>query len=296
MNRRTLIAAVASLLLVLLPTQPADAACPVPNAISNGDVADATQIMGNFDALGTCATSRTGSPAAGSLAVFSTATTVGTGNLTGDVTTSDGTTTTLTASGVAPGTYYNATFTVDEKGRVTSASSGASNAGGGALVLISRQILTADATSIDFPSIPADYEDLVLVLQGRGTAPATEFRPLIRFNNDSGANYDYSRWNRWGNVTLASQTSAEISSLPGANASANKASDFTLEIINYKRTTFFKSAHATSSFSQDAAAAGQSPTAAAISWRSTAAINKITLLPSSGAFAVGTVISLYGRQ
>jgi hypothetical protein len=69
-----------------------------------------------------------GSPTSGALAKFSDATSLTSGNLSGDVTTSDTLATTLAASGVVAGTYTNATVTLDAKGRATSASSGASGA------------------------------------------------------------------------------------------------------------------------------------------------------------------------
>lgn len=112
----------------------ADAAtCTVPNAITNGQVADASKVMENFNAVASCvdaanasSVTTTGTVANGSLAVFSGAKSIASGDLSGDVTTSGTTVTTLAPSGVTPGTYVNATITVDAKGRVTSANTGAS--------------------------------------------------------------------------------------------------------------------------------------------------------------------------
>jgi len=86
------------LVLVLsmtVPTARANAACSVPNQISNGQVADATVLMGNLNAISDCinsvqnsVVSPSGTPAAGNLPVFSSPTTISPGNLSGDCTTS----------------------------------------------------------------------------------------------------------------------------------------------------------------------------------------------------------------
>ena len=69
----------------------AEAACTVPNQITNGQVADATAVMGNLNAVKDCADAAvkpSGTPAAGNLATFSSSSTVTNGNLSGDCTTS----------------------------------------------------------------------------------------------------------------------------------------------------------------------------------------------------------------
>ncbi len=109
--------------------------CTVPNTLVNGQVADATDVMENFNAVANCvddartearteSVTHEGTPATGEIAVFTSPTGITGGDLTGDVTTSGSTATQLAPSGVAPGTYFNSTVTVDAKGRVTSAESG----------------------------------------------------------------------------------------------------------------------------------------------------------------------------
>lgn len=77
-------------LSLMLPGERAEAACPIPNSLSNGQVADATAVMDNFNAVKGCAEAAvtpSGSPATGNLTVFSSPMTVTGGNLSGDCTT-----------------------------------------------------------------------------------------------------------------------------------------------------------------------------------------------------------------
>jgi len=81
---------IALLLGALFATSRAEAACVVPNQITNGQPADATVVMGNFNAVKDCADAAvtpSGTPAAGNLSVFSGPKSVTGGDLSGDCTT-----------------------------------------------------------------------------------------------------------------------------------------------------------------------------------------------------------------
>jgi hypothetical protein len=113
---------------------PVFAECNIPNVIANGQVADASKVMDNFTAIAGCVddgVKPTGTPQEGNVAIFSGAQTVTGGDLTGDVTTSGGTATILSNTGVTPGTYINPNITVDGKGRIVAATNGVGGVGSG---------------------------------------------------------------------------------------------------------------------------------------------------------------------
>ncbi|MEO0419088.1 MAG: hypothetical protein AAF249_09500 [Pseudomonadota bacterium] len=144
--KRVLTAAVFSFVFAW-PTFAQTPQCTVPNTLTNGQVADATEVMDNFNAVAACvdqanadAVTHEGTPNTGEIAVFDSATGITGGDLTGDVTTSGSTQTELATTGVAPGTYSQ--VTVDAKGRVLA---GAVGSGNGAVGLFGLTILKKSA-------------------------------------------------------------------------------------------------------------------------------------------------------
>jgi len=100
-------------LSMTVPTARANAACSVPNQISNGQVADASAVMNNFNALSDCANGNvnpSGSPAAGNLPVFAGPNSITNGNLAGDCVTAGSLSVTCTkTSGTAFGYFATGT-------------------------------------------------------------------------------------------------------------------------------------------------------------------------------------------
>jgi hypothetical protein len=94
---------------MFVPTSAAEAACTVPNQISNGQVADANAVMANFSALKDCADSAvtpSGTPATGSLSLFTSSNTVTSTDLSGDCTTAGSAATTCTKTNGSPFGYF----------------------------------------------------------------------------------------------------------------------------------------------------------------------------------------------
>ena len=174
-----------------------------------------------------------------------------------------------------------------------------SGSGGGALSVIGESVLGSAAASIDFSSIPATFRHLLIEFWGRSTDASTGTGLIIRFNGDTASNYDYQR--DLGNGTTALATSAAGTNLPlvgfvvGANATAGRAGAVSIRIPGYASTAFNKLALGVGGSVQGTATSGFLGENSFVNWRSTAAINQVTLsLQSGGNFAAGTIATLYG--
>lgn len=171
---------------------------------------------------------------------------------------------------------------------------------GAAMEVISDEILSSNSSGgYTLSSIPNTYAGLVLEVQGRSTRGVTVTGIGVRFNGDTGNNYDY-QYYRVNNTTvsggIANATSLMyLGVVTAASASANYAGMITLRIPNYASTTFYKTvtglAYAmgggtTNDFLQTAS--GQ--------WRSTSAVTSITLQDDAfgSNWLAGTRFTLYG--
>jgi hypothetical protein len=166
--------------------------CTVPNTLVNGQVADASDVMENFNAVAACADNSVtpeGTPATGEIAVFTSPTAITGGDLTGDVTTSGSTATQLSASGVAPGTYNNATVTIDAKGRVTFAQSGPVGGGSGTLAyttLFYQPTYTLPAGTSTIVNVSTANEVMVIAHNITKSASGSH---NVQFSVDGGVTY-----------------------------------------------------------------------------------------------------------
>jgi hypothetical protein len=174
------------------------------------------------------------------------------------------------------------------------------SAGSGSVVLITETVVGGGgAANVDFTSIATTWRDLRVVVRGRGDKSATFAEVRAQFNGDTGSNYDYVR--QLGNgATAPNSESAAASAYISAGwviaatgpSSAPGYTDFT--IFDYRGTTFHKAVEIRAGVKIGAATTDFYDGSASAWWRSTAAINQVTVYPDSGNFIAGTVVSLYG--
>lgn len=166
--------------------------------------------------------------------------------------------------------------------------------------VIAETILGSAAASITFSSIPGTYRHLRLVYQLRSDrAGASTDVLLMRFNGDTGANYDWIE--QLGNNVTGSvsngigASSIRTANITGATASSGFAAGGTIDIPNYAGTDFSTNVEQAGGMKATNAAADIFTDRHSGFWRSAAAITSVTLLPSAGPnFIAGSTVTLYG--
>ena len=157
------------------------------------------------------------------------------------------------------------------------------------MVQIADQTLNSTAASIDFQNIPQTYNHLKLLCFLKGSANDWHG---IRFNNDTAANY--------GSVWMSGvNSSAGAGTTPGAaygyvglhGSAGTIAASTEIMIPNYKDGATLRRSWL--AYNVDLAYVGA--IIAGGSWNSTAAINRITLIPiAGGTFSAGSRVTLHG--
>jgi len=165
-------------------------------------------------------------------------------------------------------------------------------------VRIADTTLAADAASISFTSIPGHYAHLLVVAYLRGDTAAANVSARIRFNADTGSNYDWQ--SILGSAATASagetfgETSAVLGNIPANTAGANLFGALTVEIPHYAQASNNKAAHAAFAMKSGTGSGALQAGALSAFWRSSAAITQVTLIPGAGNFRSGSRATLYG--
>jgi hypothetical protein len=171
-------------------------------------------------------------------------------------------------------------------------------AGGGVASFEPIQTVTTSASqaTVSFTSIPSTYKHLQLRIHARSNRASSDTTAVIRFNSDSGANYNNHRLYGNGSTVSAdgntNETRVMYLMINAVGATTASYSPYIVDIHDYASTTKNKTARAIGGkdnndtdgyiFLQSGA------------WRNTAAITTIELIDVISTFVNGSVISLYG--
>jgi hypothetical protein len=180
-------------------------------------------------------------------------------------------------------------------GNITIASTG----GGGVITQLYNTTLGVAAATIDTGAggFSTSYNHLFCLLYARTTEASASGAALVNLNNDTGNNYDRETLRGIGTsasaVAVAAQAFFAILAA-GGGAAANNFAGAWFAIPSYANTVGHKVlmtpggfADATTGNSQAAINAGR--------WRSTAAVNRITLTANASSnFVAGTQFTVYG--
>jgi len=162
---------------------------------------------------------------------------------------------------------------------------------------IATNTLGSGATSVTFSSIPSTYTDLYIV--GQTGCSVTDYL-AIRVGNssvDTGSNYSRTQMQGDGSTAQSGRNSNTTKLYVGENSSIMNNSlnySFYINLMNYSNTTTYKTflnkiANNQSSFPGVTASVGL--------WRSTSAINIITISPDTNdgrTLIAGSTFTLYG--
>lgn len=154
-------------------------------------------------------------------------------------------------------------------------------------IALANTTVTGTPSSVTFGSIPNTYTDLVLVME---TITSTAATKLIRFNADSGANYEFMRFSGNGTAGSQAENNNGTSALPSAIATDTSTGRlFTrVNVMGYCRTGKTRSGLINNG------RAGSAIDMTGFRWNNTNAITSIAISLSTGTFTAGSTLALYG--
>jgi len=159
--------------------------------------------------------------------------------------------------------------------------------------------LQGPAASLTFSSIAATWQDLLLTWTARSDLAANVITGLLmRFNSDSGNNYNWSKILAQ-NTTITGSESLGTSSIqcgfiPAVNTTNLRCGKGQIQIGDSGAARFQKQVRGESFNSRDDASGNQELHSFGGIWKNTNAITDITVLPVGGSFTADSIFTLYG--
>jgi hypothetical protein len=145
---------------------------------------------------------------------------------------------------------------------------------------IATHTTTGTVSSYTFSSIPSTYTDAIIVINDMGAD--TSYK--VNINSDTGSNYS-STFLYGDGSSAASGTAINATAAPTVG---RRPGNTIIQFQNYSNTTTNKT------FLTRGNASNHLVIATISLWRSTSAINSITITPETGSFGSGVTFSLYG--
>jgi len=164
-------------------------------------------------------------------------------------------------------------------------------AAGNTYVPLATTTTSSSAASVTFSSISSAYTDLVIIVNGGASGSYNMYMRVGNGSLDTGNNYSRTALSGTGSVAESTRNSTIDHYRVDQQGYLNTTLGGSVEIINvmnYSNTTTYK----TMLSRTNNAATGLDATVGL--WRSTSAINIISVYPQAGNFTNGTVVSLYG--
>ena len=161
---------------------------------------------------------------------------------------------------------------------------------------ISTYTVGSPQASYTMSSIPATYTDLVLIIQA--TTISANYN--LRLNGDTGSNYSWHNLQGDGSSATArngtNQDQMYGNSAAGGGAPASDFGAMVVDVLDYANTNKYKTIRMLSGVDLNGTVAGYGGIIELMSgsWRNTAAITSITILPSNPNFVEYSSFALYG--
>jgi hypothetical protein len=161
---------------------------------------------------------------------------------------------------------------------------------------IATTTISSTTSTVTFSSIPATYTDLILI-GGIFRVTTGGNNMSMQINGDTGSSYSSIFFEGSGTAVSVGKSSGAESAARfaaiggGFSASATEPISLIMQFMSYKNTNIWKPI--ISRYNQTSTIVGASVS----HWRSTSAINQISLVRGSGGtadFGAGSVLTLYG--
>ena len=143
----------------------------------------------------------------------------------------------------------------------------------------------------------SDYQDLVLITVGRGTANGN---PVVEMTFNDGASGGY-QWEflKGNGTTAASDGIRDASYLPvtyliGADRQSNYFSTSVSQMFDINGSSYFTMTLIEDGYSSNESSGDNVVEYRVVNWDNVAAITEFTMVPSSGNFVTGSRFDLYG--